>query len=92
VLLLGDAAHGTTPHLASGAGMAMEDALVLAESLQSHDTLEAALQAHTARRVPRCTLVVQNSVAIGDAEMRHEPASTLNEIMTRSHRALAEMY
>jgi 2-polyprenyl-6-methoxyphenol hydroxylase-like FAD-dependent oxidoreductase len=92
VLLLGDAAHGTTPHLASGAGMAMEDALVLAESLQSHDTLEAALQAHTARRVPRCTLVVQNSVAIGNAEMRHEPASTLNEIMTRSHRALAEMY
>jgi 2-polyprenyl-6-methoxyphenol hydroxylase-like FAD-dependent oxidoreductase len=92
VLLLGDAAHGTTPHLASGAGMAMEDALVLAESLQSHDTLEAALQTHTARRVPRCTLVVQNSVAIGDAEMRHEPASTLNEIMTRSHKALAEMY
>jgi 2-polyprenyl-6-methoxyphenol hydroxylase-like FAD-dependent oxidoreductase len=92
VLLLGDAAHGTTPHLASGAGMAMEDALVLAESLASHNTLAAALEAHTARRIPRCRLVVENSVAIGAAEMRHEPASTLNEIMTRSHRALVEMY
>jgi 2-polyprenyl-6-methoxyphenol hydroxylase-like FAD-dependent oxidoreductase len=92
VLLLGDAAHGTTPHLASGAGMAMEDALVLAESLSTHSTLDAALIAHTARRFPRCKLVVENSVAIGDAEMRHEPASTLNEIMTRSHKALVEMY
>jgi 2-polyprenyl-6-methoxyphenol hydroxylase-like FAD-dependent oxidoreductase len=92
VLLLGDAAHGTTPHLASGAGMAMEDALVLAESLSSHTTLDAALAAHTERRIPRCRLVVENSVAIGDAEMRHEPASTLNEIMTRSHKALVEMY
>lgn len=92
VVLLGDAAHGTTPHLASGAGMAMEDALVLAESLRTHSVLETALQAHTERRIPRCKLVVENSVAIGDAEIRHEPASTLNEIMTRSHKALAEMY
>ena len=92
VVLLGDAAHGTTPHLASGAGMAMEDALVLAESLRSHTTLDAALEAHTERRIPRCTLVVENSVAIGAAEMRHEPAAILNEIMTRSHKALAEMY
>jgi 2-polyprenyl-6-methoxyphenol hydroxylase-like FAD-dependent oxidoreductase len=92
VVLLGDAAHGTTPHLASGAGMAMEDALVLAESLVSHDSIEAALVAHTERRFPRCKLVVENSVAIGAAEIRHEPASTLNEIMTRAHKALAEMY
>jgi len=26
VVLIGDAAHATTPHLASGAGMAIEDA------------------------------------------------------------------
>ena len=31
VILIGDAAHATTPHLASGAGLAVEDALVLGE-------------------------------------------------------------
>jgi 2-polyprenyl-6-methoxyphenol hydroxylase-like FAD-dependent oxidoreductase len=92
ILLLGDAAHGTTPHLASGAGMAMEDALVLAESLRKESTLSSALEMHANRRFPRCKLVVENSVAIGDAEMRGEPASTLNEIMTRSHTALSEKY
>ncbi len=33
VVLIGDAAHATTPHLASGAGIGIEDAIVLAEEL-----------------------------------------------------------
>ena len=33
VLVIGDAAHTTTPHLATGAGIAIEDAVVLAELL-----------------------------------------------------------
>ncbi|CUH82196.1 FAD-dependent oxidoreductase [Tropicibacter naphthalenivorans] len=33
VVLLGDALHASTPHLAQGAGMAIEDGLVLAEEL-----------------------------------------------------------
>src|SRR6185437_8846333 len=33
VLLIGDAAHAPTPHLAMGAGIAMEDAVVLGEML-----------------------------------------------------------
>ena len=33
VLLIGDAAHPTTPQLASGAGMAVEDGLVIADEL-----------------------------------------------------------
>ncbi|KAI0799845.1 FAD/NAD(P)-binding domain-containing protein, partial [Irpex lacteus] len=39
VALLGDAAHAMTPHLASGAGQAIEDALVLA-TLLAHPTTE----------------------------------------------------
>src|SRR5690606_17131834 len=31
VVLIGDAVHGTTPHLGQGAGMAIEDAIVLAD-------------------------------------------------------------
>lgn len=92
VLLLGDAAHATTPHLASGAGMAMEDGLVLAQVLRASSAIDYALQAYMQRRFERCKLVVENSVAIGRAEMNEEPASTLNAIMERSHRALIEPY
>jgi 2-polyprenyl-6-methoxyphenol hydroxylase-like FAD-dependent oxidoreductase len=39
VVLIGDAAHTTTPHLASGAGIAIEDAIVLAEELASDQSV-----------------------------------------------------
>ena len=55
VLLIGDAAHATTPHLASGAGIAVEDALVLREELAAcNGDIEAGFAAFTARRVERC--------------------------------------
>jgi 2-polyprenyl-6-methoxyphenol hydroxylase-like FAD-dependent oxidoreductase len=69
VVLIGDAVHATTPHMASGAGMAVEDGLVLAEELARHDDLEAALTAFTARRFERARMVVENSVKIGEIEM-----------------------
>ena len=48
VLLIGDAAHATTPHLASGAGIAVEDALVLREELAACDgDIEAGFAAFT---------------------------------------------
>ena len=34
-MVIGDAAHTTTPHLATGAGIAIEDAVVLAELIAS---------------------------------------------------------
>ena len=33
VVLIGDAVHATTPHLASGACIGIEDAIVLAEEI-----------------------------------------------------------
>jgi 2-polyprenyl-6-methoxyphenol hydroxylase-like FAD-dependent oxidoreductase len=68
VLLIGDAAHSTTPHLAMGAGIAIEDAVVLAELLESHDGLDDALEAFMARRYERCRLVVENSLQLGEWE------------------------
>ncbi|MGK4583647.1 FAD-dependent monooxygenase [Kitasatospora sp. HPMI-4] len=59
VVLAGDAAHASTPHLAQGAAMAVEDALVLAQSLDTADGVPAALAAWEARRRPRA-LWVQN--------------------------------
>lgn len=68
VVLIGDAAHATTPQLASGAGMAMEDGVVLGESIAAAETLDAALEAFIARRFDRCSLVVENSLKLGQLE------------------------
>lgn len=40
VLLIGDAAHATTPHLAMGAWIAIEDAVVLGEVLIVENSLQ----------------------------------------------------
>jgi 2-polyprenyl-6-methoxyphenol hydroxylase-like FAD-dependent oxidoreductase len=64
VVLLGDAVHATTPHLGQGAGMAIEDSLVLAEELERHADPESAFNAYQARRFERCAYIVRASLAI----------------------------
>src|SRR5690606_31540124 len=64
VVLLGDAVHATTPHLGQGAGLAIEDSLVLADELARHDAIEPALRAYRERRFPRCAWIVRSSLAI----------------------------
>jgi 2-polyprenyl-6-methoxyphenol hydroxylase-like FAD-dependent oxidoreductase len=64
IALLGDAIHATTPHLGQGAGMAIEDGLVLAEELERHAAIESALDAWRARRFERCAYIVRASLAI----------------------------
>ncbi|MBM7652412.1 FAD-dependent monooxygenase [Neobacillus cucumis] len=61
VLLMGDAAHATVPHLAQGAAMAIEDGLVLAELLQQDCPLSTILNQFMDRRFERCKFVVDNS-------------------------------
>jgi FAD-dependent urate hydroxylase len=53
VVLVGDAAHASSPNMAEGAAMALEDALVLADCLRRTETVPAALSAFEARRRPR---------------------------------------
>lgn len=53
VTLLGDAAHAMPTDLGQGACQAIEDAVVLADALASHDDPVAALRAYEQRRVPR---------------------------------------
>jgi 2-polyprenyl-6-methoxyphenol hydroxylase-like FAD-dependent oxidoreductase len=64
VVLLGDAVHSTTPHLGQGAGMAIEDGLVLADELAAASTVEAAFAAYRTRRYERCEYIVEKSKAI----------------------------
>jgi 2-polyprenyl-6-methoxyphenol hydroxylase-like FAD-dependent oxidoreductase len=68
VVLLGDTVHATTPHLAMGAGIAVEDAVVLPEELAHATTLDDALNAYVARRFERCRLVVEGSMRLGELE------------------------
>lgn len=91
VVLIGDAAHATTPHLASGAGMAVEDALVLADELQKSDGhVPVALDAFTERRFERCRFVVESSVEIGRRQLEGAPADELSERMAKAMERLAE--
>ena len=69
VILIGDAAHATTPHLASGAGIAAEDGIVLAQEIGRHAAVGDALRAFMDRRFERARMVVENSVRIGEMEM-----------------------
>jgi 2-polyprenyl-6-methoxyphenol hydroxylase-like FAD-dependent oxidoreductase len=69
VILIGDAAHATTPHLGQGAGMAIEDSVVLAEELGRQVDVEAAFRAFEARRRERCRFIVENSIAVGEYQL-----------------------
>lgn len=72
VLLIGDAAHATTPHLGQGAGMAIEDALVLSMELAGEGTMEDKLQRFMTRRFERCKFISEKSVLAGDREMARD--------------------
>lgn len=61
VVLIGDAAHATPPHMGEGGAMALEDAVVLSEVLQSTETVEVALDRYAARRRPRASWVQEQS-------------------------------
>lgn len=73
VVLLGDAVHATTPHLGQGAGMAIEDSLVLAEELDRAETVEDAFTAYRARRFDRCAYIVRQSLAICHGQLGKGP-------------------
>lgn len=64
-VLLGDAAHAMTPNIGQGAGMAMEDAAVLAEELASAPAPEAALERYARRRRPRVDTIMKVSREVG---------------------------
>ena len=50
VVLIGDAAHATSPQLGQGCNLALWDAMVLAQSLEGSGTLQSKLQTYGTRR------------------------------------------
>ncbi len=90
VVLIGDAAHGTTPHLGQGAGMAIEDSLVLAEELARADSVADAFAAFQRRRYERCKYVVESSVAICMGQIGKGPLVNLPQATAEMIAATSE--
>jgi 2-polyprenyl-6-methoxyphenol hydroxylase-like FAD-dependent oxidoreductase len=74
-VLLGDAAHAMTPNIGQGAGMAMEDAAVLAEELAGGGEIEHALANYARRRKPRVEAVMRISREVGEDGQRSGAAA-----------------
>lgn len=92
VVLIGDAAHATTPHMASGAGLAVEDGLVLAEELARTDDIKAALHGFMTRRFERARLVVETSVRQGEMEISGADRVQQTGMLASATKALAQPY
>lgn len=89
VVLIGDAVHATTPHMASGACIGIEDALVLAESIATGGQMEEAIERFERRRWERCRMVVENSGRLGAIEIAGGDKAEHAQIMRDTLIALA---
>ena len=69
-VLLGDSVHAMTPNIGQGAGMAMEDASVLAEEVARGGKIEDALASYERRRQPRVETVMRISREVGEDGQR----------------------
>jgi len=90
VVLIGDAAHATTPHIAYGCGLAVEDAIVLAEELRAAPGLDRALSRFMQRRFERCRAVVEGSARLGELEMAHASIGEHQAVSAALARTIAQ--
>jgi 2-polyprenyl-6-methoxyphenol hydroxylase-like FAD-dependent oxidoreductase len=96
IILIGDACHSGTPHLAEGAAMAVEDAVLLATMLSEPTTdLETTLTAFTERRLPRTNLVYNTGIKLGEWELAEwngtpDPEADPKALLTSAYDTLWE--
>jgi len=90
VLLIGDSAHPTTPQLASGAGMGIEDALVLAEELGRGGAVAEVFERFMQRREGRCRLVTECSMELGRLEQARAPVEEQTNVVERALLTLSQ--
>ena len=83
VVLIGDAAHATTPHLGQGAAQAIEDAVVLAELAGGADDVPTLLERFMQRRFERTKFIWETSIQIGEWEQRPVPGASAGLLMKK---------
>ena len=90
VVLIGDAVHATTPHLAAGACIGIEDAMVLVEELGKGADVDEAFEAFETRRWERCRMVVENSGRLAEIEIHGGSREEHASLMRQSMKTLAD--
>ncbi|HYG15573.1 MAG TPA: FAD-dependent monooxygenase, partial [Bacteroidia bacterium] len=73
ILLIGDAAHATTPNMGQGACQAIEDAVLLAGELAKNTNVSAAFVNFENRRLERTRFVTLQSRRIGQVAQWQNP-------------------
>jgi 2-polyprenyl-6-methoxyphenol hydroxylase-like FAD-dependent oxidoreductase len=73
IVLMGDAAHATTPNMGQGACMAIEDAVVLANLLDTHSSIQDAFRKFERMRLARTQKVVKGSWQLGRIAQLENP-------------------
>jgi 2-polyprenyl-6-methoxyphenol hydroxylase-like FAD-dependent oxidoreductase len=73
VVLVGDAAHATTPGIGQGAALAIEDAVVLADRLSANSDVAVAFAEYEAIRRPRAEAVLKMSRRVDKAAQLASP-------------------
>ena len=89
-VLIGDAAHTTTPHMAWGVGLAIEDALVLADLVAEGVPPCEIARRLSERRFERCRLVVDGSLQLSRWEREPDtPGADPGRLIGETFKALA---
>lgn len=73
IILIGDAAHATTPNMGQGAGQAIEDAYALSRGIQAYGVTPKAFAFYEQERLPVANQVIRLSRQIGWAAQWSNP-------------------
>lgn len=92
-ILIGDAVHATTPHLGSGAGLAVEDAIVLAQLLDQYgDDLATVFEQFMQKRLARAKFVVETSGEIGRMEIEGDSMQDRSILLAKGFEHISSTY
>lgn len=85
ILLIGDAAHATTPNMGQGACQAIEDAAVLYNILKKEYDLHAAFALFEEKRLKRTKFIIERSRQIGKiAQLENKTAIYLRNLLLKN--------
>jgi 2-polyprenyl-6-methoxyphenol hydroxylase-like FAD-dependent oxidoreductase len=90
VLLIGDAAHASTPHFGQGGGSAVEDAVVLGDLAAQGLSAEELLPAFMKRRFERARFIAEGSIQLGEWEMHPTSDADPVGLMSEMRHLIAE--
>ncbi len=72
-VLIGDAAHATTPNMGQGACQALEDAVILSREIQRSADMQSAFKSFEKKRLKRTHFIVKRSYQIGKIAQERNP-------------------